>query len=255
MSDPAVRTALERLGIPRIGTLLVHSAFKAFAREGHDADTVARTLVDYMEPGTLLLPTMSWRFVKPDKPVFDELQTPSNTGILTEIFRTKYAARRSLHPTHSVAGCGRLVNELLGSHHLDETPCAARSPFGLLAGRDGWVLMLGISMDCCTLIHHVEEMTAPDLYVRPPSERETYTCRDRQGREVTVSLRRHLFLPRDYWQFQDLLAAEGKVRVTMVDGIVCRAFRAQDMVRVAAGVLKERPDAIIAKPGQRYRMM
>lgn len=255
MADRSILTALERLGIPRDGVLLVHSAFKAFAREGHDADTVVRTLVDYMEPGTLLLPTMSWRFVKPDKPLFDELQTPSNTGILTEIFRTKYATRRSLHPTHSVAGCGRLVNELLGSHHLDETPCAARSPFGLLAGHDGWVLMLGISMDCCTLIHHVEEMTAPHLYVRPASERETYTCRDRQGREVAVSLRRHLFLPRDYWQFQDLLAAEGRFHVTMVDGIACRAFRAQDMVRVATGVLKERPDAIIAKPGQRYRMM
>ncbi len=255
MSDPAVRTALERLGIPREGVLLVHSAFKAFAREGHDADTVVRTLVDYMEPGTLLLPTMSWRFVKPDKPVFDELQTPSNTGVLTEIFRAKYATRRSLHPTHSVAGCGRQVDELLGSHHLDETPCAWRSPFGLLAGRDGWVLMLGISMDCCTLIHHVEEMTAPDLYVRPVSERETYSCRDRQGGEVTVSLRRHLFLPRDYWQFQDLLASQGRFHVTMVDGIVCRAFRARDMVRVAADLLKKHPDAVIAKPGQRYRMM
>lgn len=253
--DLSIHMALERLGIPRGGVLLVHSAFKAFARQGHDADTVVQTLVDYMEPGTLLLPTMSWRFVKSDKPFFDELQTPSNTGILTELFRTKYATRRSLHPTHSVAGRGRLVDELLGTHHSDETPCAARSPFGLLAGYDGWVLMLGISMDCCTLIHHVEEMTAPDLYVRPPSERETYTCRDRQGREVTVSLRRHLFLPRDYWQFQDLLAADGQFRVTMVDGIACRAFRAQDMVRVVTDVLKKRPDAIIAKPGQRYRMM
>ena len=70
-----------------------------------------------------------------------------------------------------------------------------------------------------------------------------------------MSLRRHLFLPRDYWQFQDLLAAEGRFRVTLVDGIVCRAFRAQDLVRVATGVLKKHPDAIIAKPGQRYRMM
>lgn len=253
--DYSIYTALERLKIPPECVLLVHSSFKPFAREGHDADTVVRTLVDYMKPGTLLLPTMSWRFVKPDKPIFDELQTPSNTGILTEIFRTRYAVRRSLHPTHSVAGRGRLVNKLLGSHHLDETPCGGRSPFGLLAAYDGWVLMLGISVDCCTLLHHVEEMTAPDLYVRPPSQCETYICRDRNGREVTVSLRRHLFLPRDYWQFQDLLARKGQFRVVMVDGIVCRAFRAQDMVRVATEVLRNRPDAIIAKPGQRYRMM
>jgi len=255
MPDRAIRTALERLGIPRDGVLLVHSAFKGFAREGHDADAVVRTLVDYMAAGTLLLPTMSWRFVKPDKPVFDELQTPSNTGILTEIFRTRYASRRSLHPTHSVAGRGPLADEILGEHHLDETPCAGHSPFGLMTARDGWVMMLGISMDCCTLIHHAEEMNAPDLYVRPPSQREKYTCRDRHGKEVAMTLRRHLFLPRDYWQFQDLLAAQGGVRVAMVDGIACRAFRAREMMEVASAVLRSRPDAVIAKPGQRYRMM
>jgi len=255
VSDPAVRTALERLSIPRDGVLLVHSAFKAFSREGHEPEAVVGTMVDYMEPGLLLLPTMSWRHVKPEKPFFDELQTPSNTGILTEIFRTKYAVRRSLHPTHSVAGRGRSVDELLGSHHLDETPCGVRSPFGMLAEHDGWVLLFGITMDCCTLIHHIEETIAPNLYVKPSSDREIYTCRSREGEEVTVSLRRHQFLPRDYWQFQDLLAAEGLLHIATVDGIGCRAFKAADLVNVTTGVLRKSHEAIIAKPGQRYRMM
>jgi aminoglycoside 3-N-acetyltransferase len=253
--DAGVRRALERLGIPRDGILMVHSAFKTMAREGHEPGTVLATLVDYMRPGTLLLPTMSWRYVKPEKPLFDELSTPSNTGILTELFRTGYASARSLHPTHSVAGRGDLAAELLGSHHLDETPCSRRSPFGLLVEHEGWVVMLGITMDCCTLIHHVEEMVAPDLYLKTPAQRETYTCRDRRGREVTVFLRRHLFLPRDYYQFQDMLAARGRLRITRIDNTVCRAFRAADMVQVVTDTLAKRPDAIIARPGQRYRMM
>ena len=254
-ADPAVAKILAFLGVPRDGVLLVHSSFKGLARDGHDAAAILKALVDYMEPGTLLLPTMSWRFVKPDKPWFDELQTSSNTGILTELFRTQYATVRSLHPTHSIAGRGKLAAELLGSHHLNETPCSEVSPVGLLAKYDGWVLMLGISMDCCTLIHHVEEMVAPDLYVCPPSKRETYICRDRHGREVEVPLRRHLFLPRDYWQFQDLLAAQGLLRVTRLDSSVCRAFRATDMVQVVTETLIRCPDAVIARPGQRYRMM
>ena len=253
--DDGVRRALERLGIPRDGIVMVHSAFKTMAREGHEAGVVLATLVDYMAPGTLLLPTMSWRYVKPEAPVFDELSTRSNTGILTELFRTRYASTRSLHPTHSVAGRGDRAAELLGSHHLDETPCSPRSPFGLLATHEGWVVMMGIPMDCCTLIHHVEEMVAPDLYLKPPAQREAYTCRDRRGREVTVFLRRHLFLPRDYYQFQDLLGADGRLRITRVDNTICRAFRATDMVRVVTETLTKRPDAIIARPGQRYRMM
>jgi aminoglycoside 3-N-acetyltransferase len=253
--DRAVHQVMERIGIPRDGVLMVHSSFKTLGREGHEPAAVLQAFVDYMAPGTLLLPTMSWRYVKPESPMFDELETPSNTGILTELFRTQYATARSLHPTHSVAGRGKLAEDLLSGHHLDETPCSARSPFGLLARYDAWVLMLGISMDCCTLIHHVEEMVAPDLYLKPQAERETYTCRDRKGREVTVHLRRHLLLPRDYWQFQDVLATRGELRTARIDNSVCRAFRVADMVRAVTDVMTRRPDAVIARPGQRYRMM
>ncbi|HEY3198809.1 MAG TPA: AAC(3) family N-acetyltransferase [Nitrospirales bacterium] len=255
MTDRMVYQVLEQIGIPRDGVLLMHSSFKTLAREGHDARAVLQTFIDYMEPGTLLLPTMSWRYVKPESPMFDELRTPSNTGILTELFRTEYASARSLHPTHSVAGRGKLAEDLLSGHHLDDTPCSRRSPFGLLARHDGWVLMLGISMDCCTLIHHVEETVAPDIYLKSRAERETYNCRARDGREVIVHLRRHLLLPRDYWQFQDVLASRGEFRSGRIDNTVCRAFRASDMVRAVTDALNVRPDAIIASPGQRYRMM
>ena len=118
---------LAAAGIPRDGAIMVHSAFKGLARDGYSADGVLEALVEYFEPGTLLLPTMSWRYVKPQTPLFDELETPSNTGVLTELFRTRYAERRSLHPTHSVAGRGRWAEEILGAHHQCVTPCAANS--------------------------------------------------------------------------------------------------------------------------------
>ena len=154
-----VRRALARLGIPRDGVVLVHSSLRQLARDGYPLDVVMAALLGHMAAGTLLLPTMSWRFVKPSSPVFDEIATPSNTGALAEQFRLNHATHRSLHPTHSVAGLGREAADLLATHHLDETPCSAASPFGKLADRDGWVVMLGITMDCCTLIHHVGGVT------------------------------------------------------------------------------------------------
>lgn len=246
---------LERMSIPRDGVLFVHSSFKVFSHEGYDADGVIDALVDYMSAGTLLMPTMSWRYVKPETPFFDELETPSNTGVLTEIFRQKYATRRSLHPTHSVAGCGKLVNELLDGHHLDDTPCSTNSPFGRLSGLNGDVLMLGITMDCCTLVHHVEEMIAPDLYLFGADSRESYTCRDRYAQDHQVGLRRHLFLPRNYWQYQDQLHQKGLLQISLSGSSVCRSFKASDMVRVVTESLNNNPGAIIAQPGHRYRMM
>src|SRR5205823_3990184 len=100
------------MGIPRDGVLLVHSSFKTLGREGHQPVGILQALREYLAQGTLLLPTMSWRYVKPASPVFDELQTPSNTGFLSELFRTRYATARSLHPTHSVAACGKLAEDL-----------------------------------------------------------------------------------------------------------------------------------------------
>ncbi len=107
------------------------------------------------------MPTMTWRTVTPDSPDFDELATPSHTGILTEIFRTTMAQARSLHPTHSVAGCGANVSSILGGHHLDDTPCAANSPYGRMRRFDAWVLLLGVGLEKCTAIHHAEEMVDP----------------------------------------------------------------------------------------------
>ncbi|MBI2961287.1 MAG: AAC(3) family N-acetyltransferase [Betaproteobacteria bacterium] len=251
----AIRGALERLGLARDAAVMVHSAFRGLAREGLAPQAVAEELCDYFASGTLLMPTMSWRFVKPANPEFSELDTPSNTGILTEVFRTTLATARSLHPTHSVAGIGRRAAELLAEHHLDPTPCSARSPFGKLPIVDGWVLMLGIGMDCCTLVHHGEETVAVDIYLKPASETETYLCRDRAGQAHTVRLRRHKFLPRDYWQFQDRLAASGRLRLTRIGNVLCRAFAARELHRMVIETLQARPDAILARDGQRYRRM
>ncbi len=250
-----VARTLERLGIPRDGALMVHSSLRRLGQDGYRLIEVMDALLAHMARGTLLLPTMSWRYVNPASPVFDELATPSNTGALTEHFRTHYASHRSLHPTHSVAGLGPAAADILGGHHLDDTPCADRSPFGQLVAHDGWVLMLGIGMDCCTLLHHVEEKIAPDLYLKPKAETETYFCRRRTAEEVTVRLRRHLLLPRDYYQFQDSLAAADHLAIGMLDNSILRAFRARDLAACASARLKQRPDAIIAKAGQRYRLM
>lgn len=250
-----VARLLEAIGVPPDGVLLIHSSFKGLSRACYRAESVLHGLVEYMAPGTLLMPTMSWRAVTPENPIFDELATPSITGILTEMFRTRYATRRSLHPTHSVAGRGRLTDAMLAFHHLDEMPCSDRSPWGLLDDYDAYILLLGVEMDSCTLVHHVEQAIAPEFYLRPPETRERYTCRDRYGGELQMHTRRTMRLPRDFWQFEDMLTAEGKVRRQLLAGTVCRSFAAKDMVRVISETLDRCPDAIVAKSGRRYQMM
>jgi aminoglycoside 3-N-acetyltransferase len=155
------------------------------------------------------MPTMTWRTVTPMQPRWDEVHTASETGVLTEIFRTRYAVARSIHPTHSVAGRGPHAAALLSRHHFDTTPVSGNSPYGLLRDYESYVLLLGVGLESCTAIHVAEEIINPDLYLFPLNPDEFYECRDRYGRVHRVQTRRHQRLDRDFPRFGPRLAQKG----------------------------------------------
>jgi aminoglycoside 3-N-acetyltransferase len=97
------RVSTDPAAVPRDGVLVVHSAIAPLSRQGFRAEAIIEALLDYLSAGSLFMPTMTWRTVTPAHPEWDELATPSHTGVLTEVFRTRYATARSTHPTHSVA--------------------------------------------------------------------------------------------------------------------------------------------------------
>lgn len=246
---------LEACQINEMLPVIVHSAFRRFSHAGFEIENVLRALIDYSRKSTLLMPTMSWRFVNTLNPYFSELNTPSNTGAMTEVFRLNYAKKRSLHPTHSVAGFGADLDYFLGSHHLDSTPCGAGSPFSRLIESDGQILLMGIGMDCCTMIHQIEEQEHIDTYLKPVVETATYASEDRSGRKLDVQVRHHKLLPRNYWQFQDALASSGELRSTRMGAPVCNGFAVRSLQDIVANALSKNPCAIISNGGRPYRMM
>src|SRR4051812_11477296 len=205
----ALQPILSRFGVPTDAVLVVHSAIGGLSRQGFRAEAMIDALLAHLKGGTLLMPTMTWRTVTPQNPVFDELNTPSHTGVLTEVFRTRYASARSLHPTHSAAGVGPLAKTLLSTHHLGTTPVPASSPYALMRDYPAYILFFGIGLEMCTAIHHPEEAIAPELYVRPMQEAERYELRPREGAPVTFMLRRHLQpRERNFPKYGPLLAAK-----------------------------------------------
>jgi aminoglycoside 3-N-acetyltransferase len=203
---------LEGFGVPRDGVLIVHSAIATLSRQGFRAEGMIEAFVEYMMRGNVFMPTMTWRTVLPDKPIWDEIATPSHTGVLSEIFRTQYATARSIHPTHSAAGLGPAAKALLSRHHIGTTPVSENSPYGLMRDYDAYVLMIGCGLETCTAIHLPEETIALDLYVRPYDTGALYQCRDRHGIVHEVWARRHWSLNRDFPKFSAPLAAQDLLR-------------------------------------------
>jgi aminoglycoside 3-N-acetyltransferase len=242
-----IRSILRQAPLPRDGVLVVHSAFRNLGQQGYRVESFIEALIEHLgADGTLLMPAMSWRTVTPSNPVFDELTTESHVGVVPEVFRRSYATARSLHPTHSVAGVGPAVSALLARHHVDDTPVSANSPYGLMRDYDAFVLLLGVNFERATVIHHAEEVIAPDLYLHPPVEAETYECRDRHGKSFTVKLRRHYRLNRNFPRFERPLAERGRLTSGDLSGTPWMLVSVRNLLREVFAALIRRPDAIIA---------
>lgn len=241
---------LERMQVPRDGVLVVHSAIAQLSRRGFRAEAMIEAFLDYMSGGTLVMPTMTWRTVTPQQPEWDEIETPSETGVMTEIFRTVYAGARSIHPTHSVAAYGPAAEVLTSQHHLDDTPVSPRSPYGLMRDYASYVLMIGIGLECCTAIHLPEEAIAPDVYLRPLNRAEIYNCRDRHGCVHRLHARRHFRLNRDFPRFGPPLAAKGLLLAGDIDGCPYRLVGLRDLLDAVTAALRADKNATLAQSVQ-----
>jgi len=238
----AFRPILERFGVQQDDALIVHSAIGRLSRAGFRAERIIDAFLEHMRRGHLFMPAMTWRTVTPENPHWDEIATPSHTGVLTEVFRTRNAVARSIHPTHSVAGWGPAAPMLLSRHHLDDTPVSQNSPYGLLRDYPAHVLMVGVGLETATAIHLPEETIAVDLYVRPRDTAATYECRDRHGTVHLVPARRHWRLDRDFPQFAAPLEAKGQLEEGAIHGCPYAIVRMSDLLRevFAALLVNER---------------
>ncbi len=245
--DPllSLHSVLKDTNVPRDALLIVHSAFSGLSRQNVRPDQVIEVLLDHVRDGGLFMPTMTWRTVTAEHPYWYELQTPSHTGILTEVFRTRYASARSIHPTHSVAGFGRDASMLLSRHHLDDTPVSQNSPYGLMRDYDAFVLMLGVGLECCTAIHLPEEVIAEDLYVQPRGAADIYHCVDRFGRVLDMPARRHKKLERDFPKFAAPLAAAELLHTGRIGDYPWTLVRMRDLLRMVFSALIEDASATL----------
>jgi aminoglycoside 3-N-acetyltransferase len=241
----ALLPILQRFRVPRDGVLVVHSAIGMLSRYGFRAETMIEVLLEHLAGGNLFMPTMTWRTVTLAHPFWDEIATPSHTGVLTEVFRTRYSVARSIHPTHSVAGWGPAAPLLLSRHHVDTTPVSNNSPYGLMRDYDAYVLMIGVGLECCTAIHLPEELINVEFYVRPPDAAELYQCRDRHGVVHPVRTRRHPRLDRDFPQFAGPLAEQGLLEAGVIAGCCYTIVALRDLLRHVFTALIENPRATL----------
>jgi aminoglycoside 3-N-acetyltransferase len=147
---------------PDFEILMVHSSFDGFPPmyKSGPKDLV-NALIDFCGPErTLVMPsfvmggrTYDTSAYFQSRP-FDVRRTPSEMGLVAEIFRRTPNVLRSLHPTCSVCALGPLGKELTTGHHVSRTGMSPDSPYGVMTRRRTAILGLGVEYyRCLTHVH------------------------------------------------------------------------------------------------------
>lgn len=212
-----LRRHLEERLDGRFEILMVHSSVNHMLPmfTGSPLD-VLRTLTDLCGPDrTLAMPAFYLRDERgldviasyERRPRFDVRRTPSQMGIVTELFRRTRGVRQSLHPTHRVTALGPLAEVLTAGHETAGTPCGRGTPFEFMAARDTLILGMGKPFEVLTQVHHVEDLMA-DAFPIPSIVRSVeLTLRDERGEEHPFMLRMRKFeRRRDMWKLPALMS-------------------------------------------------
>jgi aminoglycoside 3-N-acetyltransferase len=151
-------------------------------------DTVIDALLETVGPGgTLVFPTFTLvpgmkETLDSDSFVFDPQTSPSTVGKITEVFRMRPGARRSEHPTHSVAALGPLAGTITESHLEQGNNFGEGTPFARMLEHDVKVLGLGVNFSFITYYHVYEDFNLdkfPGVYLP-----QKFKSRIKRGDEI-----------------------------------------------------------------------
>ncbi len=238
---------LQSLSICSPAVILVHSSLSSFGHVVGGAEAVIDGLLQAVAPeGTVMVPTLTGsRDLGPTcPPYFDVRASASWTGRIPETFRRRPQAVRSLHPTHSVAAIGPRAGELLREHELSPTPCGPETPYGRLVQADGWVVLLGVGLECVTLFHHVEELADVSYHMQPEPVKATVVETDASSHTVLVGIHRY-GIARDFGRVETELRRRSILTTTRVGAATVRAVRARPMVEYALDLLRRDSRALL----------
>lgn len=177
--------------------LMVHSAFDRLLPmyTGSPRDLVNELIAFCGKTRTLVMPAFVLGGRRYDKKeyfrthAFDVNKTPSEMGLLTEVFRRLPGVMRSLHPTHSVCALGPLAEELTATHHLASTRTGDRTPFQIMTEKATAIVGVGTEYyRCLAHTHTAEDSLGDEFPVKFETEQIPVVLIDRNRNRIPYSL-------------------------------------------------------------------
>jgi aminoglycoside N3'-acetyltransferase len=254
-----VEAVLDQFGIGSGDRLSIHSHSAVLAQVEGGMIALLDHLRERVTPRGLLWMTTSpfrgsmWEYARTD-PIFDVRRTPSQMGLITEVFRRSRGATRSVHPTHPVALWGSDAEEWAAGHDDDPVPFHLNGPYGRLYRHGGKVLFMELDGWHLTEMHTVEGILRDQFpakaYLERPVDMRVVDWRGQQ-RRVSVFLHNPVFSaqidPRHYYPEMERLGIVKRVYLRgyipfvlvdftpMTDYFLARVLRGRDYYHWTSG--------------------
>lgn len=151
---------LREMGIAEGDTVLMHSTYRASNGFTGTPKGLIDALMELLgESGTLVMTSMpytsSTREYLAAGGTLDVRRTPSQMGIITEIFR-RSGALRSQSPTHPMLAAGANSERLLDGHEKCQYPCGPGSPLERMLDEEAKLLFFDVPFLPFTFLHYME---------------------------------------------------------------------------------------------------
>lgn len=161
-------------------------------------------------------------YFRPEMPVDREL------GILPEMLRRHPEARRSSHPVLSFTG---VKVEFALAYQSMENPLA---PIGALAGRNGWVVLIGVGQRANTSVHYAEKLANRPQFLRwAATPRRVVRCPN---------------FPGDSFGFEEMAPRlKAYARTTIIGNARVEAIPLPAVIEIAQAMIKYNPLALLCQ--------
>ena len=257
--------ALKKFDIEKDSVLLVHSSLKALGYIDGGADTVIDSLKETVPEGTLVMPTLSQ---KNWDTVFEDwsLDRPSDTGLITEVFRCRKDSLRSDNATHSVAASGKHAEDIVGGNpkggarygifgdycFSSESPWQRMYDSRKRYGVKAYVMFWGCTMKYHTFKHFSEYRFVEDVLGGISDPEKRLEIRDKLTHYTTwkrAPLVWPFYSSADFQSRLEKLGIARKLSLGEGELILCDIF---DAVNEVDKALREEPENMLGGEGLKW---
>ena len=245
-----IKIGLGKLGLKRGDNVGVHSSLSSFGYIEGDADAVIDAILETVgEEGTVVVPTYSnnienlektqeeidmgitWKYrVLP----YDPKRDGCWTGKIPDTFWRRDGAVRNSHPTHSLTVIGPMAEEFshkYGSEYAD-------NEWYKLMMMDGYILLLGVTLACCSSMHlaergiqlpqHILDKTTPpqDLYEKFKKDNIGYGYGPYPG----------------FGKMEEICIKHGIMKTVKIGETTVKLLRLRELIDLYAEYLQKDPD-------------